>query len=177
MAAESTWTPIATISNTDVASVYAFGSIPQTYTDLCVVLYARSTFAANLVSTYGWVNGDTSGSIWSNSNLKGTGSGVTSGRNQNSSIYYSGQCVGSTYTAGIFSTIVLYFPNYANTTTFKSILTRYSNDMNGSGDGSVGMWSCMRRSTQAISAIGLGTDGNVNFATGSTATLYGIKAA
>jgi hypothetical protein len=176
MAAESTWTPIAT--TTDVGAVYVFASIPQTYTDLCVVVYGRSTFAASLVSTYGWVNGDTGSNLWSNSNIKGAGSGVpSSGRNQNSSIYYSGQTVGSVFTANVFSTIVMYFPNYANTTTNKNILTRYSNDMNGSGDGSVGMWSCMRRSTQAISAIGIGTDGNVSFATGSSATLYGIKAA
>jgi hypothetical protein len=178
MAAESTWTPIATVNATDVAQVYTFGSIPQTYTDLVLVIYGRSTYGANLVSTYGWLNGDTGSGVTSNTNIKGAGSGSpSSGRNTGSTIYYSGQQTGSAFTANIFSTIIMHIPNYSNTTTFKTILSRYANDMNGDANGSTGAWCSLWRNTNAISAIGIGTDGNVAFATGSIATLYGIKAA
>ena len=61
--------------------------------------------------------------------------------------------------------------NYSNATTYKTVITRASNANNGV-DAVVGLW----RNTAAITSINvfLGT-GNLD--TGSTFTLYGIKAA
>ena len=63
------------------------------------------------------------------------------------------------------------FMNYANTTTYKTVIGRANNAGYGA-DTSVGVW----RNTAAISTITL-TALTANFASGSTFTLYGIKAA
>jgi len=64
--------------------------------------------------------------------------------------------------------------SYAGST-YKSILANESADRNGSGvtTSTVGLW----RSTAAITRIDITNSGAVNFAIGTTATLYGIKAA
>ena len=62
--------------------------------------------------------------------------------------------------------------NYSNTTTFKTILMRANNAALGV-DAIVGLW----RSTAAINEIKVFPTGGANFETGSTFSLYGIKAA
>jgi hypothetical protein len=63
--------------------------------------------------------------------------------------------------------------NYANTSTYKTVLSALANDKNGSGsvDRVVGLWS----NTSAINSVSV--VGGANFVSGSTITLYGIKAA
>jgi hypothetical protein len=63
--------------------------------------------------------------------------------------------------------------NYANTTTYKTVLAR-SNVTDFRVAAIVGLW----RSTSAINTIQLRSDNSsYNFTTGSTFTLYGISAA
>lgn len=179
MPAESTWTPIATASGGSAGTnVFTFSSIPQTYTDLCVMFYGRSNFSANTVSVYGWVNGQTGTSLWGGTQLIGDGSSVTSGRYQNSSIYFIGQMPGATQTANFYANGYMYIPNYANSTHFKTIMSRMSNNQGvNSTDGKLFFYHSLFRATDPITSIGLGTDGNTSFATNSMATLYGIRAA
>jgi hypothetical protein len=61
--------------------------------------------------------------------------------------------------------------NYSNATTYKTALARTSED--GVAAAYVGLW----RSTSAITSITIDKGSSDNFASGSTFTLYGIKAA
>jgi hypothetical protein len=62
--------------------------------------------------------------------------------------------------------------NYANTTTYKTVLTRANAAASGV-DASVGLWG----STAAITSITFDLPLVRTISTGSTFTLYGIKAA
>jgi hypothetical protein len=138
-----------------------FSTIPATYTDLRVVLVAKSSNAVDFFRYR--FNGDT-GTNYSNTELLGNGSAASSARNTSSSAiliqnFYDAQP--SLFEIDVFS--------YAGSTN-KTTLNASSVDLNGSGAVSrtVGLW----RDTAAITSITLRA--NNNFATGSTATLYGI---
>jgi hypothetical protein len=60
--------------------------------------------------------------------------------------------------------------NYANSTTYKTTLSR-ADAANEELTAIVGLW----RSTAAITSIKVAADAGINFSTGSTFTLYGIK--
>jgi len=72
------------------------------------------------------------------------------------------------------ATFTFHLLNYANTSTFKTALTRAAIDKNGSGVTTldVALW----RSTAAVTSLGFNTFGAANFTTSTTATLYGIRA-
>jgi hypothetical protein len=157
----STYEPIATTTFTSSVGNVTFSSIPQTYTDLVVVM------SYTLVTTTNFpflrFNGD-SGSNYSNTILSGNGSTATSTRSTSTSTINLGIANSSNPSNFIFSV-----PNYTNTTTFKNVLSRH-NSASSTVAAIVGLY----RSTSAITEILLDATGN--FATG-TATLYGIKAA
>lgn len=164
MAAGSTYTPIATTTITSNTSTITFGSIPSTYTDL--VLQG----SINLATTGGqlrfYFNGTTGTTNYSSTNLRGTGTAAESGRTSNGAtvlVSYSDPNSMNSFALNIF--------NYANTTTFKTILARNSNT-NYATEAAVGLW----RQTSAISSITL-VCGDANFSTGTTLTLYGIASA
>ena len=62
--------------------------------------------------------------------------------------------------------------SYSNTSTNKSVLVRYGSASQGTM-AQIGLW----RNTVAITSLEITTDGGQTFNTGSTFTLYGIKAA
>lgn len=160
MAAGSTYTPIATTTLGSTTASYTFSSIPSTYTDLRVVINGNLTSLEDIGVRF---NGD-SGTNYSYTGLTGTGSSATSGRQSNQNYAYVGSLDGS-------ASMTSYdFMNYSNATTYKTFLNRTS----AAGwvvYARVGLW----RSTAAINSISL-TPVN-SFATGTTLTLYGIKAA
>jgi len=165
MAAGSTYTPIATQTLASPATVVNFTSISSSYTDLILV-------CQDITSTGGTIEGiavqvgngsiDT-GSNYSRTTLDGYTS-ATSGRSTNATSLDLGVIDNNTVGTSVYQ-----FMNYANTTTYKTILSR-------SGPSTyvrtaVGLW----RSTSAINAIKLSK--TYNWAAGSTFTLYGIAAA
>lgn len=158
----STYEPIATTTLGSAAASYTFSSIPSTYTDLVLIMNA-SQAAGN--SVYCQLNGDT-GSNYSYTGLYGSGSSAGSARASNQTGAYLGY-LGSTT---IYNAIN-HFMNYANTTTYKTILNR-KNQSDQYVEADVALW----RSTAAINSIKIYPDSG-NFDTGSTFTLYGIKAA
>jgi hypothetical protein len=165
MAAGSTYTPIATQTLGTAALNVTFSSIPSTYTDLVVVCAYNRVSGGNNISMR--LNGDTTN--YSETYIEGDGSSVISGRNANDSNMRIAFIVGGTGTSQ--STMIINLQNYSNTTTYKTVLTRYSEASTGVG-ASVGLW----RSTAAINSVEIGRAG-INFAAGSTFTLYGIAAA
>jgi hypothetical protein len=79
----------------------------------------------------------------------------------------------SALSSTLFQTAVIDIPSYANTSSNKTCLIAFSRDTNGAGliERSVGL----RRDTSAINEIDFAQIGGTGFASGTVASLYGIK--
>lgn len=158
----STYEPIATTTLGSAVSSVTFNSISG-YTDIKAV-YTGTVSAADWVAMR--FNGDT-GSNYSATRLQGDGSSASSDRvsNYTYAILSSGNVM---YQTQIEANI----QNYANTTTYKTVINRSTIPADRTG-AIVNTW----RSTAAITSITFLTTTAATFAAGSTFTLYGIKAA
>ena len=158
-----TYEPIATYTIPSSTASYTFSSIPSTYTDL--VLIASIKYALSGEFSKLTFNGDTA-SNYSTTYMIGDGSAASSGRSS------SAAWIGVSYDANTETfTDIFNIQNYANTTTFKTVLNRHS--VAGTrAEALVGLW---RKTPEAINSLTMTSSGN--YATGSTFTLYGIKAA
>jgi hypothetical protein len=162
----STMTPIVTNTLTANATTVTFSSIPQTYTDLCLIVTATSSSGGDNL----WIRYNGSASGYSGTTLYGTGTAAGTTRRSTQTrlmteVAYPTTAQGFHYIANIM--------NYSNTTTYKTTLIR----ANAAGQGAevyVGLYQSTAGITQLDFQVGVGT---VSFATGSTFTLYGIKAA
>jgi hypothetical protein len=162
----ATYEPIATTTLTSANNTVTFNSISGTYTDLRLVIQAKYSDSQSQFTTMTF-NNDTA-SNYSNTLLIGNGSTATSERESNKNGF------NIMYTGGAsqwFMTTIDVF-NYANTTTFKTTLFR-DNVVDTRVEARVGLW---RKTPEAITSIKF-YDQFANFITGSTFTLYGIKAA
>lgn len=171
MPAGATYEPIATSTvSGSAASSIVFSSISSSYTDLRLIIVGKSSADYSVIGFR--FNSDT-GSNYSQTSIYGTGSAAASQRGSSTSYgqidAWNGM-MSSQVTMGILDVF-----NYAGSTN-KTTLGQGSMDLNGSGAVSrtVSLW----RSTAAITSITLiSGGGGANFAIGTTATLYGIKAA
>lgn len=158
-----TYEPIATTTLGSAAASYTFSSIPSTYTDLVLVFNGTANAAGNLALQF---NSDTA-TNYSTTILYGDGSTAGSGRVTSQ----TNANIAGTNTSNNTATISIM--NYSNSTTYKTALGRGMR----SGDqvvAKVALW----RSTAAITTVTvLPIDGASTWSTGSTFTLYGIKAA
>jgi hypothetical protein len=164
----ATYDCIATTTLGSDANSVTFSSISGSYTDLIAVVSPAST---SIQDQYIRFNSDT-GSNYSYTILSGTGSSAVSSR-QSSQTFGTGDYYGTPSTTLGESTTIWQFMNYSNTTTFKTALVR-SNRASSGVDAIVNLW----RSTAAITSITFYAyvSGTTNYKTGSTFTLYGIKA-
>ena len=160
----STYEPIATTTLGSAASSYTFSSIPSTYTDLVLVTVGTLSGGTDRGLLF-QVNSDT-GTNYSLTLLDGNGTSASSGRDTNSNFGNAGLASTSNQCVSI-----AHFMNYANTTTYKTVLSR-GNNSGYRVRAAVSLW----RSTSAISSITI-YDSAYNLSSGFTATLYGIKAA
>jgi hypothetical protein len=172
--------PIGYATSNGSVNIFSFNNIPQNYQDLFLVSYIRSadTTLGAAVSSSIYINGASVTANFSTTNLYGNGSSPFSSRFTTSTPSYGWQSIGSVPEAGqsgvssnTFGCIEVNVLNYANSSTYKTGLMRYSGDTNGSGmtGMGVGLWAV----TSPITTISIGTYGNI--AAGSTATLYGIR--
>ena len=159
----STMTPIATITLSSKA-VVTFSSIPQTYTDLVLVVNAISSVGYNFRVR---LNSDSSANVYSWTYITANGT-TASSASQPSSSQTSMRISQFGYVDSVPGTHIINFQNYANTSVFKTVLSRASNSNNGL-TANIGLY----QSTAAISSITT-VD---SYDSGSTFTLYGIKAA
>lgn len=167
----ATYEPIATTTLGSNTSTITFSSIPGIYTDLILIANCgKKNNVANTINVR--VNSDSSNNYSSN-RFWDSGSGKASDLFSNNSNMYTQTVAYNT----IGSLMTFMFMNYSNTTTYKTMLARQNtSSINDGGAGiSIGLW----RSTSAITSIQLELDfGSGNqFITGSTFTIYGIKAA
>jgi hypothetical protein len=155
-----TYEPIANYTVVTPSSSYTFNSFAG-YTDLVLVITGSTTTPGqDILITF---NGDT-GTNYSRTYMLGTGSSATSGRNATQNAFVPGGAYLNTVSR-------LNIMNYANTTTYKTVIARHDS-WDSYTVGNVGLW----RSTAAITSLTIATQ-TYNMAAGSTFTLYGIKAA
>jgi hypothetical protein len=171
MPVDNTYQAIATQTLGSAAASVTFSSIPSTYTDLVLVINAGGSIAGNGINLR--FNSDTA-TNYSDTGMWGTGSSAASGRHTSITSASVTIAVGVTNNPSD-TQVILNIMNYANTTTYKSLLSR-SNNASASAaypgtEAIVAMW----RSTSAVNEITLLC--GANFVIGSTFNLYGIKAA
>lgn len=168
----ATYEPIATYTFASNAANYTFSSIPQTYTDLYIVFNGTMEVFGSIWMRVG------NGSVDSGSNYSGTFVYTPSGRNGDGNVYTGRGTNTTEYNAfgwangiGAYNSVcTTNIVNYSNTNVTKTIIGRsdsyyYGPQMN------VGYWN----STAAINTIYLFAT-NANIVSGSTFTIYGIKA-
>jgi hypothetical protein len=158
----------ATVTGSAATSIVlgSGNTIPQGYTDLFLVINGQGSAVSggNLCVR---INADTN-TYTSATRILGDGSAASSSRNttgQSSGIMMGDVSNGDKFMAEIN------FQNYSNTTTFKTLLGRYSGQTYLGGY--AGLWA----QTAAITQITLLINGGQQFNVGTTVTLYGIKAA
>jgi hypothetical protein len=160
----ATYEPIATTTLGSATATISFTSISASYTDIRVVLVGSHETTATTLRMQ--VNSDT-GTNYSYTELIGDGATATSSRGTSSSRI---NCGNANFNNTQPSLITADWFSYAGSTN-KTCLVTASQDRNGSGSvlRTVGLW----RSTSAITSVQL-FPASGNFATGTTATLYGI---
>jgi hypothetical protein len=158
----TTYEKIATTTLGSTASSITFSSIASSWTDLRLVWVG--TRGGYLEFQY---NGDTAAN-YSYTWMDGSGSAAASGQTANDNFIYLSQ---RAFNATIPEMATIDIFSYASSN-YKTCLTTYEQDTNGAGyvGNQVGLW----RSTSAITSISI-IGGSMN--AGTTATLYGIKAA
>ena len=165
----ATYEKIATTTLGSAAANITFSSIASSWTDLRIVWVYKSVTAGNY--PYLQYNSDTA-SNYSYLALFGNGSTAASNISYNNGGAYLVSNTPASTSEWQMQTLDIF--SYAGST-YKTLLTTYAGDLNGSGTVSYGvnLW----RSTSAITSVKLFFDSAGNIAAGSTATLYGIKAA
>jgi hypothetical protein len=169
MAAGSTYTPIMTNTLSSSTSSVTLTSIPQTYTDLILVMNVVPPGSSS-GGTFTF-NGTSTG--YSSTFFAGleTSANAISGRNTNLSAddwIISGAAMTD---SSAMHLDIFHFQNYSNTTTYKTALQTE----NPGKFAYIGLWAHLWRNTAAITSITMNQP--VNFLAGTTFTLYGIKAA
>jgi hypothetical protein len=161
-------TLISTQTLTGTAASVTFSSIPGTYTDLVLVISARSTYSTTDDQINIAYNGTTANQPLRY--LQGTGSVALSGNSANYPM--AGYMPGATTTANTFGNTIITLPNYSGST--NKVLSADSVDENNAAGAAqllvAGGWS----STAAITSIALTSNNGGNFAAGSTFSLYGL---
>ena len=173
MAAGNTYTPIATANGTGSSATISFTSIPSTYTDLVIAGSYSGTGGAGFDVT---LNNVTTNSSYSLTRITFTGSAASSFRSTSQNAFalnYNG----SIASTPDYSTVLINLFNYANTTTYKTMLVKYGNTGTDLGP-IVGLWRGSTGSaTEGINRVDLKAAGGANWTTGTTFTIYGIAAA
>jgi len=160
----ATYEPIATTTLGSAQSSYTFTSIPATYTDLIIIANTKNT--ANNGDEVGIQFNSDTGTNYSRTRLFGNGASASSGRNSNTN--KGALQINST---SDFTPLIAHVQNYANSTTYKTVISR------GNAAGYVSAYVSLWRNTAAITSITLLPDSGTTFTSGCSFTLYGIKAA
>jgi hypothetical protein len=162
----ATYEKIATTTLGTASATITLGSIPATYTDLRIILVAKtSSYLENWIQ----FNSDT-GANYSNTSLYGAppNVGVVNTNNgTNIKFHYYG--TPASPNPGYYD---LNLMNYAGSN-YKTLIATANESDNGGGAMTVtaGLWS----STSAVTSITLGSASNT-YAVGTIVTIYGIKA-
>lgn len=166
----ATYEPIATNTLGSATASVTFSSISSTYTDLVLIVNAGET-TPNSNGVRLKFNNSTA-SNYSSTYLSGNGSAASSNRETGLTAMGTAWFTAPNSSAGNYI-LIANIMNYSNSTTNKTVLTRTTKAENAV-EASVGLYP----STSAITVLTVELSGSGNtFVSGSTFTLYGIKAA
>lgn len=168
----STYEPISTTTlgaGQNSITIGTGATIPQTYTDLILVANFGMVSAGDIAYIQVGNSSIDTGNNYSYTTLEGGGSGTgSSSRTSNRNTGFAGY---SNFSNAWVNSIS-HFQNYSNSTTNKTWLCRADEAQTLTG-AYVNLW----RNTSSIKIIKVYTATAGNFTSGSTFTLYGIKAA
>jgi hypothetical protein len=148
-----------------------FTSIPQTFTDLYILLSVRTTIADNIGYTTLRVNNVTTN--WNVRFLQGNTSAVTTGATTAVPDFFGS---GGNTTANTFGNGSVYIPNYASSSITKSLSIDFISENNASSAFSALQRNvgAVQNTTTAITSFQIIADGVTNLAVGTTVSVYGI---
>jgi hypothetical protein len=159
-----TYTPLAEVTLSSSASSVTFSSIPATYRDLVVVFVAAgSTTLQGRVR----LNGDT-GSNYNYVRMSGSGSAATSASAASQTSGFLSAIAQATTTGALQMNINIM--DYSATNKHTTIISRADQSANGT-EAFANRWA----NTAAVTSVQILTSTG-NWASGTTATLYGIAA-
>jgi hypothetical protein len=163
--ATNTYVALDTRTLVTATNEVTFSSIPGTYTDLKIVVNGSFATEDYIVMQ---LNGDIS-TNYSETQLRGNGSSPTSGAASNRA-FTALESLGAGANERFMTQINIM--NYANTTTFKTILTR-SDNASRVTSATASLW---RKTPEAVTSVKLYGLQGYNFNIGSIFSLYGIAA-
>jgi len=164
-----TFEPIATTTLGSAATEITFSSIPQTYTDLCIIAGIKMN-GSYLV--YCRVNGGSSA---------GYGAGVLefNGSAASATTYNSqsdGWLLGTALASQYPIAMVVDIPSYTNTIVNKTAVSHYGGSSTSAGKAGIAT-SVNTTNSSTITSLTIRNSAGENFFAGSFATLYGILGA
>ena len=162
--------PIAYAVITSNGSNPSFQNIPQGYQDLMIVTSGNTNATGISTTNDAWQINNDGSALYSSTWLYGNGATATSTKFTGSSFLDTGY-VSSQGQLAIPGSQVVHILNYANTSSYKTVLSRSAADQNGSGYSSVVV--SLYRSTSAVTRLDI--YGNSGWTIGSIITLYGIR--
>jgi hypothetical protein len=152
---------------TAVGSV-TFSSIPQTYTDIQVLFCVRTAYADTQEDFKMTVNSTNT----TYRRLYGLGSGSPGSLSGSDSLI--GFVNANSATADTFGNASAYIPNYASTTTYKSISADSVTENNSTAAG-IEFVAAVYSSNTAVTSLTFSSANAANINVGSTFYLYGIS--
>ena len=155
------------------ASSVTFTSIPQTYTDLQILVSARSTRTSDFRDELFIRFNSDSGNNYSVRDLNGSGSTAGTSSSLTTNYLKRGTTPTDNATASTFSNNTIYIPNYTGSNQ-KSVSTEEVTENNSSTNNYLDLRAGLWTGTSAITSISLTPEVGPNFAQYSTFYLYGI---
>lgn len=169
----ATYTLISSNVLSSSAASVTFSSIPATYTDLVLRVSARNNDSGTINGSFKFTLNNLGTTIYSVTQLRGTGSAASSTRASSDVIISSLFISGGLATSSTFGSSEIYIPNYAGTA--QKPISAIS--MAESNDAAVSMvaQADLVNLTSAVTSIEISTTSTNNLVTGSSFYLYGIS--
>ena len=166
-----TFSPIAKTVLTGTQSTVTFSSIPQTYTDLKMLIYARGNGAGESNVVQFTINGSTPTVTYARILQNGPSVAGQRGSGQ-----FACFIAGSNTASAVYGSVELNIPRYTNTSYNKiySLMSYQPSDTNTANTINACFGDHFPQSTSAISSIDVTVSG-ASFVSGSLFYLYGIK--
>jgi hypothetical protein len=162
--------------NISGANFYTFNNIPQTYTDLKIVVSARTATGTEAAQGI-YLQPMTDGSLlYSGTTLRNLSNSASSYRTSGNNAWLEFDINSSNNTSNNYAIVEVYIPNYTSNV-FKQVIGDVAKEDNSSSGFTYNILRAnLFRSNGPITAIQLGTNISApNFAAESTVTIYGIS--
>lgn len=166
---------IYTQTITSSTNVIFFNNIPQTYTDLMLLISARCSGTSANQGHYIQINSDGT-LLYSGTTLRGNGSSPDSYRSNGNNAFLEIEIPNDLNASNVFSSENIYITNYTNNTPKQVIIDSVRENNSVSTAVNMTFRANLYRGNAPVTSLGIGTNISApNFIAGSTFTLYGIS--